>query len=366
MGPTAVRWALEKMIADLTRLPPPPPGRTGWPWDQPARLWPATQPDGTAWPRISVVTPSYNQGQFLEQTIRSVLLQGYPNLEYLVVDGGSTDGSRAVIERYAPWLDRWVSERDGGQADAINKGLGWATGAWLNWINSDDWFAPDAFARLTAHLGSPAEVVYGTAVFTTADGTPTRPYETYPFSVAGLVERNFIGQPATFFRRELIDRYGPLDRSLTFSLDYELWLRWGVRGVRFDHDPGLIAYYRLHDSSKSTNLLRTNQREVRVLLEGLRQDGLLPPDAAALVPAVLRNQIEWNYARGDLSEFRRNVREFCRRDRRPPTARMARQYLASLVGLKALGLLRNAKRAVTGRDPSAARPQPDLATTAAR
>jgi glycosyltransferase involved in cell wall biosynthesis len=339
-------------------LPPPPPGRTGWPWDAPPGTWPAAMPDGRPWPRLSIVTPSYNQGQFLEETIRSVLLQGYPNLEYLVVDGGSTDDSPAIIRKYAPWLARWVSERDAGQADAINKGLAWATGDWLNWINSDDWFAPDALARLALHFDGPSDVVYGVALFTDADGSNARPYETGPFSLVGLVLRNFIGQPATFFRRRLIDEHGPLSRSLTFALDYDLWLRWAVRGAQFVHDPGLVAYYRLHETSKSMTLLRTNQREVRQLLDGLVRDGLLPPAVAAQVPTVLRNQIEWNYARGDLPEFRRNVHEFVRRNHRPPTARMARQYLMSLVGFGPLRLVRAAKRAVTGIDPAAPKPAP--------
>src|SRR5689334_6100335 len=112
----------------LTGLPPPPPGRTDWPWTVETPQLPALRPDGSAWPRISIVTPSYNQGQFIEETIRSVLLQGYPDLEYIVIDGGSSDDSPAIIAKYAPWLTHWVSEPDRGQAHAINKGLVHATG----------------------------------------------------------------------------------------------------------------------------------------------------------------------------------------------------------------------------------------------
>ncbi len=164
-----------------------------------------------------------------------------------------------------------------------------------------------------------------------------------------MVLRNFIGQPATFFRRGLIDRHGPLTRSLTFALDYELWMRWAVRGARFDHEPDLFAFYRLHQTSKSTTLLRTNQREVRQVLDGLHRDGLLPAAAAAHIPTVLRNQIEWNYARGDFPEFRRNVREYVRRGGRPPTPRMARQYATSLLGFAAVRAARGLKRVATGR-----------------
>src|SRR5262245_19754812 len=105
----------------LPELPPPPLGKTGWPWTVETQRLPAVRPDGSTWPRISIVTPSYDQGQFIEETIRSVLLQGYPDLEYIVIDGGSTDGAVDIIRKYAPWLTYWTSEPDHGQAHAINK-----------------------------------------------------------------------------------------------------------------------------------------------------------------------------------------------------------------------------------------------------
>jgi len=143
---------------ELSELPPPPPGREGFPWTEGSRPLPERTPEGTAWPRLSVVTPSYQQAAFLEETIRSVLLQGHPDLEYWVVDGGSTDGSVEIIEKYAPWLAGWVSERDQGQTDAINKGLRRVTGQVVAYLNSDDVYARDAFHVVASQFTGPAKV----------------------------------------------------------------------------------------------------------------------------------------------------------------------------------------------------------------
>ena len=112
----------------LSDLPPPPSGRTGWPWTEASEPLPATRPDGGQWPRITIVTPSYNQGEFIEETIRSVLLQGYPKLEYFIIDGGSSDNSVEIINKYSKYLTYWQSQKDNGQPDAINIALRRATG----------------------------------------------------------------------------------------------------------------------------------------------------------------------------------------------------------------------------------------------
>ena len=132
----------------VTELPPPPPDKTGWPWTEESRQLPDTMPDGASWLRVSIVAPSYNQGQFIEETIRSVLLQGYPNLEYIVADGGSADKSAAVIRKYEPWLTHWVSEPDRGQSHAINKALARSTREALASLNSDDCLLPGAVSHV--------------------------------------------------------------------------------------------------------------------------------------------------------------------------------------------------------------------------
>src|SRR5438067_1469746 len=143
----------------LVELPPPPAGKTGWPWTDETPALQSTRPDGSAWPRISIVTPSYNQGQFIEETIRSVLLQGYPDLEYIIIDGGSQDESVEIIKKYEPWLTYWVSEQDRGQSHAINKGFDRSTGLILGWLNSDDVLLPNALATVASAIPQPDEPV---------------------------------------------------------------------------------------------------------------------------------------------------------------------------------------------------------------
>ena len=144
----------------LAELPPPPTGSTGWPWTEESSQLPATMRDGRPWPCISIVTPSLNQGQFIEETIRSVLLQGYPDLEYTIMDGGSTDNSVEIIKKYEPWIAHWESKRDRGQAHAINKGLNCSTGYWFQNINSDDVLSLGALGTVAA-APSNADAVCG-------------------------------------------------------------------------------------------------------------------------------------------------------------------------------------------------------------
>ena len=147
----------------LNELPPPLSEKTGWPWTEGSPKLTDHMTNGNRWPLVSIVTPSYNQGQFIEETIRSVLLQGYPNLEYIIIDGGSTDNSVEIIRKYEPWLAYWVSEPDNGQSEAINRGWSISQGDILAWLNSDDMYTQNAIQTAVSTLQRHPEMtmIYG-------------------------------------------------------------------------------------------------------------------------------------------------------------------------------------------------------------
>lgn len=202
---------------------------------------------------VSVVTPSYNQAQFLETTIRSVLDQDYPNLEYMVVDGGSTDGSLEIIRKYADRLAWWVSEHDRGQTDAINKGFTRARGDILAWLNSDDTYNPRAVAEAVTFLQTHPDVgmVYGDANFIDEQGQVIGRFSARQTDYRRL-RRGYvhIPQQAAFFRGDLWRQVGPLDPTFYFAMDYDLWVRL-AKIATLAYYPRLWANFRLHGSGKT-------------------------------------------------------------------------------------------------------------------
>ena len=201
-------------------------------------------------PRISIITPSLNQGQFIERTIKSVLSQDIEGLEYFVIDGGSTDETLSVLKRYNDRVS-WVSEPDDGHSDAINKGILRSSAPILGWLNSDDIYYPGALEKVLDYFKDhqEADVVYGDANHINAEDEVIEKYPTEEWNWERLIETCFISQPATFLRRDIIDRYGLLDVSLRYSMDYEYWLRLGKEGVKFVHIPQVLAATRLHDTA---------------------------------------------------------------------------------------------------------------------
>jgi len=204
-------------------------------------------------PLVSIVTPSFNQAPYLEATIRSVLEQDYPDLEYIIVDGGSTDGSVDIIRRYAHRLAWWVSEADKGQTEALNKGFARAKGEILAWLNSDDTYQPGAVAEATAFLRDRPEVglVYGDANFIDENGKLIGRFPAAQTDYRRL-RRGYvhIPQQAAFFRADLWRKVAPLDPSFYFAMDYDLWVRIAALAP-IQHIPRTWANFRLHTQGKT-------------------------------------------------------------------------------------------------------------------
>ena len=213
-------------------------------------------------PTISVVTPSFNQAPFLERTIRSVLDQGYGPLEYLVLDGGSSDGSAEIIRRYASRLAYWVSQTDGGQSAAINAGWARASGEILAWINSDDFYLPGALSFVGEYFSTHPDVafLYGTCEVVDDQGR-RRGRIGHQFSRSGMLRGiQPMPQQSSFIRRAVLDAIGPIDESLHYSMDYDFYLRAAILHAPVFVDRPLAAFT-VHRDAKTTAGRPLSRRE---------------------------------------------------------------------------------------------------------
>jgi glycosyltransferase involved in cell wall biosynthesis len=213
-------------------------------------------------PLVSIVTPSFNMARFLRETIESVLWQDYPNIDYIVMDGGSTDGTLDLLRRYEGRL-RWVSEKDDGQADAVNKGFQRARGEIFAFLNADDTYLPGAVSCAVRHLTAnpDAAVVYGEAWYVREDGGIISRYPTEPYQHDLLGSLCYICQPASFIRSAVFAEVGLLDPKLHLTLDYDLWLRISKRHRMLKIDD-YLATSRMHASNKTLSQREVTFREV--------------------------------------------------------------------------------------------------------
>jgi hypothetical protein len=260
----------------LQQLPAPPVGRTGWPWTEAAPPVAALMADGRPWPRITVVTPSYNQARFLEETIRSVLLQGYPALEYVVLDGGSSDGSVEIIRKYAPCLSYWRSQPDAGQAAAVAEGWQAATGDIVAYLNSDDIYLPDAIATAVEHLANRQDApgVAGAAVQIDEHGRSIGWHRPHSGTFDELLNLEFLPQPAVFVRKSAVLAAGGIDTGMEVAFDLDLWLRV-AHGAPFDLLPDVLAATRLHTATVTARRRPDTGMELERIARKLARLGLL-------------------------------------------------------------------------------------------
>jgi len=242
----------------LKELPPTPMGKTGWPWNEESTQLSETMSDGSPWPRISIVTPSLNQGQFIEQTVRSVLLQGYPNFEYNIIDGGSTDETVGVIKRYEQWITYWISEPDRGQSHAVNKGFSMARGDIVAWLNSDDYYLPGVFQIIAAHYFK-----HPKAGAWAGGGRQIDPYTGKKLWDRSPPSLNFQGilnwreyclpQPSCFLNRNVLKEEIYLNEDYHMQMDYDLWLRISKNHV-INSINRILSVNQKHDNAKTARI----------------------------------------------------------------------------------------------------------------
>ena len=281
----------------LAELPPPPRGKTGWPWTRSTAPVGETQKNGGAWPRISIVTPSYNQGQFIEETIRSVLLQGYPNIEYIVMDGGSKDNTLDILRKYEHAIDFWISAPDKGQAEAINKGFARATGDIWAWLNSDDVYEMGVFSRVAELFQQLPDVDVLSGRCRRWDGigrgrlhdpSPLRTLEDFLKIKSNWTNGRLIIQPEAFFRPNAFKVAKGIREEFHFCFDACLWMDMAKVGTVFHSVDQHWANLRIHEGQKISDATGTVHELVRLAWVQVRENRKIIRDPLAVSEEIIQ------------------------------------------------------------------------------
>lgn len=234
----------------LAELPPPPTGKVGWPWTVEIQPPAEMMANGLAWPKVSIVTPSYNQGAFIEETIRSVLLQNYPNLEYVICDGGSNDETVEILEKYSPWLSFWQSKKDRGQGHAINLGFSLCSGNYFGWINSDDFYLPNCFETVVIYCSNHSpDFVYGDAIILYESLKKISYWQGYLVLDRYLHFGGLIASHAAFWKSDI---HVPIWEEMKCNVDGELWFRL-IAGKSRSHIRVPLGLCRIQPEAKTVN-----------------------------------------------------------------------------------------------------------------
>lgn len=303
----------------LSELPPACFNRASW-TKEPVGIAAEKSFSNAEYPRISIITPSYNQGQYIEETIRSILLQGYPNLEYIIIDGGSTDKTVEIIKKYQPWISFWVSEPDRGQTHAINKGLAQATGEILAYLNSDDYYLPGTLHAVAESFQnhSQTDLLHGRCCYVNEQGEPVGEQFGNIQTFEEIIDlwgvwwqkRQFV-QPEVFWTKRITDQVGTFNETLYYGMDYEYWCRillaQGTVG-RLDRQ---LSCFRFTATQKSAQALQVADELLGVVKPWLWDSSTpvswrkrLTLQGQWLYQAVWLKQVEKSVAAGDRSLMR--------------------------------------------------------------
>ncbi len=283
--------------------------------------------------RMTIITPSYNQAAYLPATIASVLSQDYADFEYLIFDGGSTDGSVAILRAQTDPRLKWVSEKDGGQSHALNNGLRAATGEIITYINSDDTLLPGALRFAVAYFAAhpDADLLHGDCDAIDAAGAPMPMMTSAPFALGAMLtgQHPNIHQPGTFWRRRVTEAIGAFDEAMQFSFDADYWIRASLAGFRIDYVPGTRAQYRFHDASKSVSQTDRFYDDWCRIVEKVFADSATP-DSVLRLRAEVDTQTAWTFGK-IMWRYRRYdvARPLLLRSLRSP--RLTRRLMAALM-----------------------------------
>lgn len=308
------------MLTTLENLPSPSTDKLGWLWTEQTITDSTSLNDERHYPRISIITPSYNQGHFIEATIRSVLLQNYPNLEYIIIDGGSTDNTVEIIRKYEPQITYWVSEPDRGQTHAINKGLEKATGEILAYLNSDDYYLPGTLHAVAKHFRTHSEtdLLHGRCCYVNAQGEPIGEQFANIHTFEEIInlwdvwwqKRQFV-QPEVFWTKRISDQIGQFNESLYFVMDYEYWCRILLAGGMVGTIDQPLTCFRFTETQKSNQSEKVAEELLKVVQPWLWNSSTpiswkkrLSLQGQWLYQAVLLKQVERSVRMGSHKFFR--------------------------------------------------------------